>query len=91
MHGVNWINGMLDNSELASNIHEPSSIAREHFAEGVEKCKILTPYLCKDAENLDDLGCPKASKLLENNDAEWSCSNYPHRLKKNLHCAEKKA
>ena len=50
----------------------------------------LSPYLCKDVENLDDLGCPKASKLLENQDAEWNCCNYPYRHKKTLHCAEKK-
>ena len=42
-------------------------------------------------ENLDDLGCPKVSKLLNNSDTDWDCSNYPYRQKKTLHCAEKKA
>ena len=63
----------------------------EYFAKGLQKCKILSPYLCKDVENFDDLGCPKDSKLLENDDAEWNCSNYAYRHKKTLHCAEKKA
>ena len=68
-----------------------SSPTTEYFAKGLEKFKILLPYLCMDVENFDDLGCPKASKLLENDDAEWNCSNYPYRHKKTLHCAEKKA
>ena len=91
MHGINWNHGKLDYSELAFIIHQHCSPTTEYFAKGLEKCKILSPYLCKDVENLDDLGCPKASKLLENDDAEWNCSNYPYRHKKTLHCAEKKA
>ena len=91
MHGINWNHGELDYSELAFIIHQHCSPTTEYFAKGLEKCKILSPYLCKDVENLDDLGCRKASKLLENDDAEWNCSNYPYRHKKALHCAEKKA
>ena len=78
MSGINCIIGMLDNSELGSIIHQHFSSTTEHFAEEVEKCKILSPYLCKDVEKLDDLGCPKASKLLESSDAESNCSNYPY-------------
>ena len=91
MHGINWNHGKLDYSELAFIIHQHCSPTTEYFAKGLEKCKILSPYLCKDVENLDDLGCPKASKLLEYKDVEWNCSNYPYRHKKTLHCAEKKA
>ena len=91
MHGINWKDETLDNSGLASIIHQHSAPTTEHFSEGVKNCKILSPYLCKDVENLDDLGCPKAYKLLLNCDAEWNCSNYAFRHKKNLHCAEKKA
>ena len=88
MHGINWNHGQLDYSELAFIIHQHCSPTTKYFAKGLEKCKILSPYLCKDVENLDYLGCPKASKLLENHDAEWNCSNYPYRHKKTLHCAE---
>ena len=91
MHGTNWNHGKLDYSELAFIVHQHCSPTKEYFAKGLEKCKILFSYLCKDVENLDDLGCPKASKLLENDDAEWNCSNYPYPHKKTLHCAEKKA
>ena len=91
VHSLNWIHVKLDYSELIFFIHQRCSPTTEYFAEGFEKCKVLLPYLCEDVENLDDLGCPKASKLLENDDAEWNCSNYPYRHKKTLHCAEKKA
>ena len=91
MHGLNWNHGKLDISELAFIIHQHCSPTTEYFAKGLEKCKILSPYLCKDVKNLDDLCCPKASKLLENDDAEWNCSNYLYQHKKTLHCAEKKA
>ena len=91
MHGINWNHGKLDYSELAFTIHQHCSQTTEYFAKVFEKCKIISPYLCKDVKNLDDLGCPKASKLIENDDAEWNCSNYPYRHKKTLHCAEKKA
>ena len=91
MHRINWNHGKLDYSELAFIIHRHCSPTTEYFAKGLEKCKVLLAYLCKDVKNLDDLGCPNASKLLENDDADWNCSNYPYRHKKTLHCAEKKA
>ena len=61
MHGINWNHGKLDYSELAFIIHQHCSPTREYFAKGLEKCKTLSPYFCKDVENPDDLGCPKAS------------------------------
>ena len=91
MHCITWNHGKLENCELAFIILQHCSPTTEYFAEGLEKGKLLSPYLCKDVENLVDLGCPKASKLLENDDAEWTCSNYPYQHKKTLHCAEKKA
>ena len=70
---------------------EPCKAWFFYFAKGLEKCKFLSPYLCKDVENLDDLDCPKASQQLENDDAEWNCNNYAYQHKKTLRCAEKKA
>ena len=90
MHGINWNHGKLDYFELASIIHRHCPPTTEYFAKGLRKCKIFSPYLCKHIENLD-LGCPKASKLLENDYAECNCSNCPYQRKKILHCAEKKA
>ena len=91
LHGINWNNGKLEYTELSSIIHQHCSPTTEYFAKGLEKCNLLSNYLCKDVENLDDLGCPKVSKLLNNSDTDWDCSNYPYRHKKTFHCAEKKA
>ena len=91
LHGVNWNNGKLEYTEFSSIIHQHCSPTTEYFAKGLEKCNLLSNYLCIDMENLDDLGCPKVSKLLNNSDTDWDCSNYPHRHKKTFHCAEKKA
>ena len=66
LHGINWNNGKVDYSDLPTIIHQHCSPTTEYFAKGLEKCKILYNYLCKDVENLDDFGCPKASKLISN-------------------------
>ena len=70
MHGINWNHKKLEYSELAFIIPQHCSPTTEYFAKGIEKCKNLVPYLCKVVENRNDLGCPKASKLFENDDAE---------------------
>ena len=44
----------------------------------LQKGNLLSNYLCKDMENLDDLGCPKVSKFFNNSDTDWDCSNYPY-------------
>ena len=84
LHGINWSSGKLEYIELSSIIHHYCSPTTEYFAKGLEKCNL-------EVENLDDLGCPKVSKLLNNLDTDWDCSNYPHRHEKSFHCAEKKA
>ena len=91
LHGINWSSGKLEYIELSSIIHHYCSPTTEYFAKGLEKCNLLSNYLCKDVENLDDLGCPKVSKLPNNLDTDWDCSNYPYRHEKSFHCAEKKA
>ena len=60
MHGINWNHGKLDYSVLTFIIHQHCTLL-----EDLKNAKILSAYLCKDVENLDDLGCPKASKLLQ--------------------------
>ena len=70
MHGKIWNHEKLDYSELPFIIHQHCSATTEYFAKRLEKCKILSLYLCKGVENLDDLGYPKTCKLLENDNAE---------------------
>ena len=60
----------------------------EVFAEGLEKCRLLTNLLGQNVENLDDYGCPKIQDLVKT-DSLWICSSYPFRRKTKLHCAEK--
>ena len=55
IHGIHWNNEKLDHAELASIIHQHCSQTTEYFAKRLEKCNILTPYLCKDVEHLDFL------------------------------------
>ena len=90
LHGINWSSEKLEYIELSSIIHQNGSPITDYFAKGLEKCN-LSKYVCKDVENLDDLGCPKVSKLLNNLDTDWDCSNNPYRHEKTFHCGEKKA
>ena len=62
----------------------------EVFAEGLEKCRLLTRLLGQNVESLDDYGCPKIQNLVKT-DSFWICSIYPFQHKTRLHCAERKA
>ena len=84
LHGINWNNGKQEYTELSSINHQRCSPTTEYFAKGLEKCNLLSNYSCKEVENLQDLGWPKVSKLLNNSDTDWDCSNYPYRHKKNI-------
>ena len=85
LHGINGNNGNVEYPDLPTRNHQHCSPTIEYFAKGFEKSKILSNFL--DVENLDNFGCPKASKLI----FKLECSNYSYRHKKTLHCAEKKA
>ena len=62
----------------------------EVFAEGLEKCRLLTNLLRRNVENLNDYGSQKFQDLVKA-DSSWICSSYPFRHKTRLHCAERKA
>ena len=62
----------------------------EVFAEGFEKCRLLTGLPGQNVENLDDYGCLKNQDLVKT-DSSWICSSYRFRRKTRLHCAERKA
>ena len=38
----------------------------EVFAEGLEKCRLLSRLIGQNVENLDDYGCPYNSRSCEN-------------------------
>ena len=62
----------------------------EVFAKRLEKCRLLTHLLGRNAENLDDYACPKMQDLVKR-DSLWNCSGYPFRHKIKLHRADRKA
>ena len=62
----------------------------EVFAEGLEKCRLLTNLRGRNVENLDDYDCPKIQDLVKT-DSSRICSSYTFRHKTSLHCAERKA
>ena len=61
----------------------------EVFANGLEKCRLLTTLFGQNVENLDDYGSPKIQDLVTN--VLWMYSSYPFRHKTRLHCAERRA
>ena len=83
--GKKTLRKQLGGGKIRKRRRKPTT---EFFAKRLEKCNLLSNHLCKDVENL---GCPKVSKMLNNSDTDWDCSNYPYRHKKTFHCAEKRA
>ena len=90
LHGIAWSSGKLDYEKLFAVFYDIKVMNAEVFAEGLEKCRLLTIFLGQNVENLDDYGCPKTQDLVKT-DSLWIYSSYPFRNKTRLHCAEKKA
>ena len=90
LHGLAWSCGKLDYQKLFAVFYDIILLNAEVFAEGLEKCRLLTTFLGQNVENLDDYGCPKIQDLVKT-ESLWICSNYLFRHKTRLHCAERKA
>ena len=90
LHGIAWSSGKLDYEKLFAVFYDLKVMNAEVFAEGFEKCRLLTNLLGRNIENLDDYGCPK-NQMLVKTDSSWICSSYLFRHKTRLHCAERKA
>ena len=90
LHGIAWSSGKLDYEKLFAVFYDKKVMNAEVFAEGLEKCRLLTTLLGQNVENLDDYGCPKIQDLIKT-DSSWTCSSYLFRHKTRLHCAERKA
>ena len=78
-----WNSVRLDNSELPNILLR--AVNGKYFSKGTGICKIIGSFLDKDAENLEDHGCPKVLDL--DDEKIWTCSSNPFRLQ----CAERKA
>ena len=90
LHGIAWSGGKLDYDKFFAVFYDIKVMNADLFAEGLEKCRLLTRLLGQNVENLDDYGCPKVQDLVKT-DSLWSCSNYPFLHKTRLHCAERTA
>ena len=90
LHGIAWSSGKLDYDKLFAVFYDTKVMNAVVFAEGFEKCRLLTNLLGRIVENLDDNGCPKIQDLVKT-DSSWICSSYPFRHKTWLHCGERKA
>ena len=89
LHGIGWSSGKLEYEKLFAVLYDIKLMNAEVFAEGLEKCRLLTTFLGLNVENLDDYGCPKIQGLVKT-DSLWICSSYLFRHKTRLHCAERK-
>ena len=87
--GIAWSSGKLDYDKLFAVFYDIKVMNAEVFAEGLEKCRMLTNILGQNLENLLDYGCPKIQDLVKT-DILWIWSSYLLRHKTRLHCAERK-
>ena len=93
LHRIAWCSGKLEYEKLFAVFYDIKVMIAEVFAEGFEKCRLLTRLLWQNVENLDDYGCPKNQDLAGEGkmNSSWICSIYPFRHRTRLHCAERKA
>ena len=59
LHGIAWSSGKLDYDKLFAVFYDIEVLNEEMFAEGLEKCRMLTRLLGKNLKTLDDYGCQK--------------------------------
>ena len=64
LHGNACNCGKLDYDKLFAVFYDIQVMNAEVFAEGSEKCTLLTRLLGQNVENLDDYGCPKIRDLV---------------------------
>ena len=90
LHGIAWSSGKLDCEKRFAVSYDIKVMNGELFANGLEKCRLLTNLLGRNVENLDDYGCAKNQDLVKT-DSPWICSSFLFRHKTRLHCADRKA
>ena len=65
LHGIAWISGKLDYDKLFAVFYDIKVMNAEVFAEGLEKCRLLTRHPRQNVENLEDYGYPKIQDLVK--------------------------
>ena len=74
LHGNACSSGKLNYEKLSAVFYDMKVMNAEVFAEGLEKCRLLTTLLGQNVENLDDYGCPKVQDLFKT-DSSWICAS----------------
>ena len=64
LHEIAWSSGNLDYDKFFAVFYDIEVINAEVFAEGLQKCRLLTRLLEQSVENLNDYGCPKIQHLV---------------------------
>ena len=93
LHGLYWHRGDYPYSFLGDFcksvvLRYPNS---KFYAKGTEKCSVLTNYLRKTVENLEDFGCLKVEEIQS---TAACCERHSHLLpnyQADKHCAQRKA
>ena len=65
LHEIAWSSGKLEYEKLFAVFYDIKKMNAEVFANGFEKCRLLTRLLEQNVENLDDYGAQKFKILLE--------------------------
>ena len=89
LHGIAFCSGKLDYEKLFAVFYDIGVLNAEVFAEGLEKCRLLTNLLGRNVEILDDYGWRKIQDLVKT-DSPWICFSYPFQHKTRLHCTKRK-
>ena len=64
LRGIALSSGKLDYDKLFAVFYDKKIMKAEVFAEGLEKCRLLTRILGQNVENLDNYVCPKSQDLV---------------------------
>ena len=56
LHRIAWSSGKLHNDKIFAVFYDTKVMNAEKFAEGLEKCRLLTRLLGQSVENLVDYG-----------------------------------
>ena len=63
--GIAWSSGKLDYDKLFAVFYDIKVMNAEVFAEGFEKCRLLSRLIGQNLEILDDYVCPKIQDLVK--------------------------
>ena len=85
-NGINWNDGHIPYSQLPIVLSEAVAIFDHLYAQGPEKCRILSEVLNCPIHDLKDLNCPEPHKLKSHYHCSMVYHSFPH-----IRCATRNA